>query len=150
MRSDVLTTAGGHILRYGLALLVLWFGAFKFTETEALAIEPLLTHSPFLAWIYAVTDVRGASRLIGTAEILIALLIALRPLTAALSALGSLGAVGMFLTTLSFLVTTPGMWATVEGFVVPSDAGAFVIKDLLLLGAAVWTLGEALKARRGL
>jgi len=54
----------------------------------------------------------------------------------------------MFLTTLSFLATTPGMFTVVEGLPVPSGMGAFVIKDLVLLGAALWTAGEALSARR--
>jgi uncharacterized membrane protein YkgB len=146
--ADRLLRSGGFILRYGLVLLILWFGAFKFTATEAKAIEPLLAHSPFLSWLYALTDMQGASRAIGVAEIVIALLIALRPAAAGLSAAGSLAAIGMFLTTLSFLATTPGMWAVVEGVPVPAGAGAFILKDLLLLAAAVWTAGEALRARR--
>ena len=72
-------------------------------------------------------------------------LIAARPFSAKLSAVGSALAVGMFLTTLSFLVTTPGAWAHVDGFVVPGEAGAFIIKDVFLLGAALWTASEALE-----
>ena len=53
-------------------------------------------------------------------------------------------AVLMFLTTLSFLLSTPGWEASLGGFpalsVVP---GQFLIKDLVLLGAALWSLGEA-------
>ncbi|HXV85269.1 MAG TPA: DUF417 family protein, partial [Gemmatimonadales bacterium] len=67
--------AGSHVLRYGLVVLILWYGLFKFTAAEARAIEPLLANSPLLSWLYAVTDVQGASRLIGAAEIAIALLI---------------------------------------------------------------------------
>jgi uncharacterized membrane protein YkgB len=36
----------------------------------------------------------------------------------------------------------------VDGFLVPSEAGAFLIKDLFLLGAALWTASEALEASR--
>ena len=54
-----------------------------------------------------------------------------------LSAIGSLGASGMFVVTLSFLVTTPNV----------GEAAPFVMKDLTLLGAALWTAGEALSAR---
>ncbi|HXV85514.1 MAG TPA: DUF417 family protein, partial [Gemmatimonadales bacterium] len=54
----------------------------------------------------------------------------------------------MFLTTLSFLVTTPGLFRKVEWIVVPGGGGGFIVKDLLLLGAALWTLGEALGAAR--
>jgi len=136
------------VLRYGLVLLVLWFGLFKFTPTEAQAIQPLVANSPLLSWLYALTDVRGASRLIGIAEIVIALLIAARPISSRASALGSLGATVMFLTTLSFLASTPGSWGRVDGFLVPTGAGGFLIKDLLLLGAALWTAYEALTASR--
>jgi reactive chlorine resistance protein C len=58
-------------------------------------------------------------------------------------ALGSVAAVLTFLTTLSFLFTTPG--ALMPG----SDAGAFLVKDIVLLGAAVYTAGEALRAVAG-
>jgi uncharacterized membrane protein YkgB len=51
----------------------------------------------------------------------------------------------MFLTTLSFLVTTPGVWAADAGGF-PALPGQFLIKDLALLGISVWTLGEAWKA----
>jgi uncharacterized membrane protein YkgB len=60
------------------------------------------------------------------------------------SAVGSLLAVGMFLSTLSFLVTTPGAWADeVGGFPAVSVLGQFLIKDVALLAAAVWSFGEA-------
>jgi len=101
-----------------------------------------------LSWLYASTDLRGASRIIGVAEIAIALLIAARPFSACVSAAGSIGATVMFLTTLSFLATTPGSWGVVDGILVPTGAGSFLIKDLLLLGASVWTAGEALSATR--
>ena len=143
----VLRRAATTVLRYGLVVIIAWFGAFKFTPSEAQAIQPLLANSPLLGWLYALLDVRGASRAIGTVELLIALLIALRPWRPRLSAAGSLAAVGMFLTTLSFLATTPGAWAQVDGFVVPGEAGAFLIKDVFLLGAALWTASEALAAR---
>ncbi|HJU89458.1 MAG TPA: DUF417 family protein [Gemmatimonadaceae bacterium] len=147
--ASFLDRGGGVILRYGLVGFILFFGAFKFTAAEAEAIRPLVANSPFLGWLYAVTDVRGASRLIGAAEIVIALLIASRPFAPRLSALGSAGAIAMFLTTLSFLVTTPDTWAVVEGFAVPGAMGAFIVKDVFLLGAAMWTAGEALRSSRG-
>jgi reactive chlorine resistance protein C len=143
----LLQRAGGAVLRYGLVAFILFFGAFKFTAVEAEAIRPLLENSPLLSWLYAVTSVRGASRAIGAAEIAIALLIASRAFSPRLSALGSIGAIGMFVTTLSFLVTTPGIWVTAEGFPVPAATGAFIVKDIFLLGAAVWSAGEALRAQ---
>jgi reactive chlorine resistance protein C len=142
-----LQKTGTVVLRYGLVLIIGYFGAFKFTAAEAKAIQPLLEHSPLMSWLYGFTDVRGASRLIGIAELTIAALIFVRPWAPRISALGSLLAVGMFLTTLSFLVTTPGVWLQVEGFPAPSEAAAFILKDVFLLGAAISTAGEALAQR---
>lgn len=146
--SGALLRASAVVLRYGLVVLILWFGLFKFTPTEAQAIQPLVANSPLLSWLYAVTTLRGASAVIGVAEIVIALLMAARPFSARVSAVGSVGAIVMFLTTMSFLATTPGSFGRVDGFLVPTGAGGFLIKDLLLLGAAMWTAGEALAATR--
>jgi reactive chlorine resistance protein C len=148
--AERIDTAAGAVLRYGLVAIVLFFGAFKFTAAEANGIQPLVSHSPFLSWLYSVASVRGVSDLIGATEIAIALLIAMRPFSPSLAAVGSLGAVGMFATTLSFLVTTPGVFVAVPGFPVPvpNEIGAFLVKDLFLLGAALWSAAEALRAVR--
>jgi reactive chlorine resistance protein C len=85
---------------------------------------------------------------LGVVEIAIGVLIALRPVWPAGSALGSGLAVGIFLTTLSFLVTTPGWEPSLGGFpAVSAMPGQFVLKDIVLLGAALWTAGEAWAAR---
>jgi uncharacterized membrane protein YkgB len=52
----------------------------------------------------------------------------------------------MFGLTLSFLLTTPGVWQEGNGFPALSLVGSFLIKDLILLGAALWAAGEALQA----
>jgi uncharacterized membrane protein YkgB len=64
------------------------------------------------------------------------------------SALGSALAVGMFFTTLSFLVTTPGVWeSSAGGFpALSASPGQALIKDLALLGISLRAFGEALKA----
>ena len=82
--------------------------------------------------------------MIGSSEIVIALLIAARPFSARLSSIGSILAGGTLLDTLSFLVTTPGVWHFTAGFPmpVPNLVGAFLIKDLFLLGASLWTAGD--------
>ena len=81
-------------------------------------------------------------------EVAVAVLIAARPPSPRASALGSAPAVGMFLTTLSFLATTPGVWEPSAGGFPALSAlpGQFLIKDLALLGIALWSLGESWKA----
>jgi len=143
-----LESAGIALLRYSLVAILLYFGLFKFTPTEARAIQPLVEHSPLTSWIYSVLNVDMVSQLIGLAELAIAGLILARPWSRALSAAGSIAAIGLFLVTLSFLLTTPGMWQAVDGFPAPSAGGAFLLKDVFLLGAAVVTAGEAGKPAR--
>ncbi|HZS02246.1 MAG TPA: DUF417 family protein [Chloroflexota bacterium] len=146
-----LRAAGGGILRYGLVAMLLYFGSFKFTATEAQAIVPLVANSPLTSWLYTVLSLQAASNLIGATELLVALLLAVRPFAPRATAVGGLLGAGVFLTTLSFLITTPDMWARVPDFFLPlpSGAGSFIVKDLFLLGAAVWSGGEALGAARG-
>ncbi|MBA2585461.1 MAG: DUF417 family protein [Chthoniobacterales bacterium] len=61
--------------------------------------------------------------------------------------MGSIGAIIMGFITLNFLLTTPGVWQPNYGFPFLSAVpGQFLAKDLLLLGAALWTAGEALRA----
>ena len=142
VHATALERTGTGILRYGVAFLLLAIGGLKFFEFEARAIEPLVSHSPLLGWLYAVLSVQGVSRLIGCTEIATALLIASRSLSPALSALGSALAAGIFTTTLSFLFTTPG------GLAPQGPAVGFLVKDVVLLGASVHTAGEALRAAR--
>jgi reactive chlorine resistance protein C len=146
-----LQAVGGAVIRYGLAGVIGWIGLMKFTPVEAEAIRPLAAHSPLMAWASAALGVRPFSNLVGVAEVTIAALIALRPVAARASALGSALAVGMFATTLSFLLTTPGVWeASLGGFPAISVLpGQFLLKDVVLLGAALWSLGESLARRRG-
>lgn len=136
------------ILRYGLVAILLFFGAFKFTQVEAQAIQPLLANSPFLSWLYSLFSLAGASRFIGVTELVTAALLFARPWSARAGFVGSLMAIGTFVTTLSFLATTPGVWVSVPGFPlpVPNALGAFILKDVFLLGAAVWCAAES---RRG-
>ena len=141
-----LDSLGIGILRHSLVGILLYFGLFKFTPTEARAIQPLLEHSPLMSWMYSILGVDAVSRVIGVAELTIAGLILARPWSRSLSAIGSMAAAGMFLITLSFLVTTPGLWHWVDGFPAPSEGAAFLLKDIFLLGAAVATAGEALRS----
>lgn len=138
-------TLGSHVMRYGLALVVAWIGAMKFTSFEAEAIRGLVANSPFMGWIYSVASVQAAAILFGSTEIVIAALIAARLWSPRASAIGSALAVGMFLSTLSFLFSTPGVTeASLGGFpaltVLP---GQFLVKDIVLLGVALWSFGEA-------
>jgi uncharacterized membrane protein YkgB len=142
---DKIQAIGLFVIRYGLVLVIAWIGGMKFTGYEANGIQPLVANSPLLGWMYEFLSVRGFSSLLGSFEISIALMIAVRPLSAKLALIGSTLAVGMFLTTLSFLLSTPGWEPSLGGFPALSTVpGQFLIKDIVLLGASIWSFGEAL------
>jgi uncharacterized membrane protein YkgB len=105
----------------------------KWTATEAQGIFPFITNSPLLAWIGHALGQQGASEAIGVVELTVALFIALRRWSPTLALVGGTLGIGMFLTTLSFIVTTPNL----------GDGAAFLLKDLTLLGTAIWIAGEA-------
>jgi uncharacterized membrane protein YkgB len=143
---STITSLGHRVLRYGLALVIGWIGIMKFTGYEAQGIEPLVAHSPLLGWMYRIWTVRQFATGLGVVEISIAILIALRHWSRKACVIGSALAVLMFLTTLSFLFSTPGWEPSLGGFPALSGAvGQFLLKDVVLLGAAIWSLGEALQ-----
>jgi uncharacterized membrane protein YkgB len=146
--SSLVEAVGGELSRYGLVVVVAWIGFMKFTNYEAEGIRLYVTNSPLMSWVYGPLSVRGFSAMLGVVEVTVAILIAARPFSARATVLGSALAVGMFLTTLSFLVTTPGVWEpSAGGFpALSGKPGQFLIKDLALLGISLWSLGEAWKA----
>jgi uncharacterized membrane protein YkgB len=140
---------GSHALRYGLALILLWIGGMKFTSYEAEGIRPFVENSPLFSWTYPVFGVQGLSNILGATEILVGLLISFRPWFPRISAIGSLLAVGMFMSTLGFLVTTPGTWVdNLGGFPAISVLGQFLIKDVALLAISTWSFAEAAREIR--
>lgn len=142
-----LDRAGSLLLRYALVLVLAWIGALKFTTFEARGIEPLVASSPLMSWVYDLFSVTTFSALLGVVELATAALIAIKPWSPRLSMLGSVAAIGLFSATLSFLVTTPGVFeASAGGFPVLSSTGQFLIKDVALLGISVWTLADAHRA----
>src|SRR5687767_6901914 len=106
--SDRLKLIGLNVSRYGLVIVLLWIGGMKFTAYEAEGIKPMVANSPLMGWVYRLVSVGGFSAFLGIVEIVVGLLIALRPVWPLGSAVGSGLAVGMFATTLTFLITTPG------------------------------------------
>lgn len=60
-----LEATGIHVARYGLVLVLLWIGGMKFTTYEAEGIEPLVTNSPFMGWVYNIMSIRGFAALAG-------------------------------------------------------------------------------------
>ena len=141
----LIQSLGEFLIRYGLVIVLGWIGAMKFTTYEAQGIETLVKTSPLMSWMYKFLSLQATSNVIGETEICAAILIAIRPLSPKLSAVGSVLAVFTFLATLTFLFSLPGWEESLGGFPALSGSGGFLIKDVVLLGAALFTLGDSLR-----
>ena len=141
-----LQSVSTSVLRSTLATTLVWVGALKFEDYEVENIHPMVSSSPpFSAFVSKLGEEKTA-RLIGVAEIALGSLIAAKPLSPKASAIGSLGAAGVFVTTLSFLATTPGVWQEGQGPPKLSLVGQFLAKDSVFLGAALVTAADSLRA----
>ena len=119
-----------------------WIGALKFANFEAHQIQPLVANSPFMGWRYDFLPVYTFSALLGVVELAAAVLLAIKPL----AILGSLLAIVLFISTVSFLFTTPGVGEPAGGDFAISLTGEFLLKDIPLLGLSFWTLADAIRA----
>jgi len=163
------------LLRLGLIIVLCWIGGLKFADCEADGIVPLVANSPLMSFFYdhpapeyrqymnkegevvpahqqwhKSNGTYSFSHGLGVVIVLIGVLIAAYPIMPQVSAVGSFLLILMPLTTLSFLVTTPEAWvpalgASTHGFPYLSGAGRLIIKDAIMLGAAVVTLADSAK-----
>ena len=168
-----LQNTGIHLARTGIVIVLLWIGGLKAFRYEAVGIIPFVANSPTMnfflkhdapdykkymnkegeykpgniAW-HQENNTYLFSYGLGAVIVLIGILIALYPVYPGVSAAGSFLALIMSLVTLSFLITTPETWVpalgdTEFGFPYLSAAGRLVIKDVIMLGAAVATMAQA-------
>src|ERR1700682_3781746 len=166
---------GMNMLRLGLIIVLVWIGGLKFASYEADGIVPLVANSPLMSFFYHYPAPEYRQHMnkegevvlanqqwhesngtypvscgLGVIIVSLAIMIALYPIWPQVSAVGSFLLIVMSLTTLSFLVTTPEAWvpalgASTHGFPYLSGAGRLIIKDAIMLGAAVVTLADSAK-----
>lgn len=163
------------MLRIALVVVLLWIGGLKFVNYEADSIVPFVANSPVMRLLYhhpaeyrthmnkegelnvqhrewqRENGTYGFSHGLGAVIVSIGILIALYPIRPGLSAVGSCLLILMSCTTLSFLVTTPEVWVPQlgdanHGFPYLSGAGRLIVKDMIMLAAAVVTLADSAKA----
>jgi uncharacterized membrane protein YkgB len=144
-----LAAAGSSVTRYGLVTTLVWVGALKFTDYEVQNAEVLVTASPLTSRLRKKLGAQKLAWLVGVMQITLGSLIAAKPLAPRASAAGSLGAAGLMVSTLSFLVTTPEAWRDGPGGIPQlSVLGEALLKDTVLLGAALLTAAESMRAAR--
>src|SRR5664279_580883 len=91
--SALVLRIGMHIARAGLVLCFLFIGLAKFTPEEARGIQPLVSHSPLMSWMYSLWSLQAASNIIGVTELVIMALLVLGIWSARVSVVGAIGAV---------------------------------------------------------
>lgn len=133
-------------MRYGLATTFLWIGAMKWNDYEIEHAEVLVTASPLTSRLREQLGARKLAALIGVTQIMLGSLIAAKPFAPRASAVGSLGAAGLMVSTLSFLITTPEAWQERRGVPWLSMLGEALLKDSVLLGASLLTADDSLRA----
>ena len=164
---------GFGMLRLGLIVVLCWIGGLKATNYEAEGIVPFVANSPLMNFFYHHPAEYGEENPAGGLNIAnhewnesngtyvfsyglgcvivgLGLLIALHPVLPQVAAVGSFLVTLMALTTLSFLITTPEAWvsgpgATVHGFPFLALPGLLVVKDSIMLGAAILTMADSAK-----
>jgi uncharacterized membrane protein YkgB len=129
-----------------MVAIFVWFGIQKFTPYAADAIAPLISNSPFMAWLTVFGKV-GEARIIGSIELITAVLLAIGSVNALASALGAALASGTFILTVSFVFTTPGITLTSHsGFpIVSTLVEQFLLKDVALLASCLTLLVSSLR-----
>ena len=132
---------GYYISLFGVATILLWIGAFKFTHTEAEGIKPLVEHSFLLAWLYKILSLQGVSNLIGVGviEITIALALIVGIYSPIVRKLAFVGCTITFLITLSFLFTSAKAYYYIEGVPVTDF---FILKDIPMLGFGMISMNK--------
>jgi len=125
---------GFYISLFGTVLILLWVGYFKFTQTEAEAIKPLVINHPLTSWMYSIMSTQLVSNLIGIFEIITAILLLVGLKYKIIAKIASIALIVIFLMTISYLFTTPGTWKTVDGVLI---SNFFILKDIMYLGFGV-------------
>ena len=136
------------LVRATLVIVFLAFGYVKFFPFEAKGVAPLIAAHPLLSWMTPFGPEFG-SRFLGVFEIATGLLLAARPWSPRVSALGGLLGMGTFLTTVTLFFFLPGVWeASAGGFPAISGTGGFLLKDAVLFAASYLCLVDSLEAAR--
>lgn len=119
---------------FGVSLVLIWIGIYKFTPTEAKLIQPLVENHFAIGWLYDLISVQAVSNIIGATEIIVALGLIIGIKHTPIAYLSGIAASIIFVATLSFLITTPNTWKVSDGVLITNF---FLVKDILFLAISI-------------
>lgn len=163
---------GVTVTRAGLIIVLLSIGGLKAFDYEAESIVPFVANSPFMSFFLADPAGYSAHKnpegalvpanhewhernhtyafaySLGAVIVILGLLLGLHPWLPQIAALGGFLVFGMSFVTLSFLVTTPESWVPAlggpnHGFPFLSGVGRLLIKDAIMMGAALVVMADS-------
>lgn len=140
--NETLFKIGYYFSLFGTIVVLLWIGIFKFTPTEAKLIRPLVEHHPLMSWSYHIFDIQIVSNFIGAIEIIISILLVLSLFSEKAKNFAIIGLIITFITTLSFLFTTPKIWKVVDNIPITDF---FILKDIMFLGFGIMLMGISIR-----
>ena len=126
----------------GMIVMLLWAGSYKMTAPGAEGIIPLVSNSPLISWHFKLFGPYVGSDLIGTTEIVAALLLVAGYFKPKVGAMGGLITTGVFFTTSTMLITTPGATVSIHGMRYMSFLGLFLYKDVISLGVSLYLVSH--------
>jgi uncharacterized membrane protein YkgB len=128
------------ITSIGMSVMLLWAGSYKLTASGAESIVPLVSNSPLIGWHFKLFGPYIGSDLIGLTEITAAILIGAGYWRPKAGIIGALITSGMFFTTSTMLITTPGTTTLILGVRYMNLLGLFLFKDVISLGASFYLI----------
>jgi len=167
---------GIAVSRIGLVVVLVWIGGLKAYKYEADGIVPFVANSPLMNFFYSHSAPEYTKHMnpegalvpanrewheqnhtylfaygLGAVIVLYGLMIASHPWLPQFATVGSFLVFVMSFVTLSFLITTPEAWVPAKGsaehgFPLLSGAGRLVIKDAIMMGAALVTMADSARS----
>lgn len=134
---------GQFLLRYGLAIAFIWLGLMKLKNSEADYLKDVLSNSSVFSWMLKYITSYAFSQMVAYLQMLIGLMIALKPVARKVSFVGGIIAVVVLLLSVTTLFTSSYVWLSPYGFPELSKLGQSILKDVVLLGAAMWCAGDS-------
>lgn len=143
MIAKIFKSLSQYILRYGLAIVFIWLGLLKFKNTEADYLNDILKNSSLFSWLLKYITAYTFTLVLAYLQIIIGLLILIKPISKKLSFIGSTLAFVILIISFSTIFTSSDVWQTGYGFPELSKLGQSILKDLILLGAAAWCVSDS-------